>query len=1376
MLLESSATGRSILYPLLQSIHQAISEAPDFDSVLQQILQQVCCFSDWEFGEFWLPNESKTELRYSSVWYAAEPEIAQFGELSQQYKFPIGVGLPGRVWQSQQAEWMRDVSAVSEEQFLRVGPALAAGLRTGIGVPILFGSESLAVLVFFMREARRASQQQVQLVSAIAAQLGAIMRLKQVKLALTESQRQLNQLISTLPGIVFRTTNDRGWSMQYLSQGCLQVTGYDCQELAGATQQTKYNNITHPEDLPRVLAAIQTAIAQQQPYEVEYRLYTKTGQQKWVWEKGTALFSDQGDVLGVEGFITDITGRKLAEKALQERENLLQLVLNNIPHQISWKDQDSRYLGCNQAFAEAMNLTSPQAIVGQDDDAIPVYSSADAEFSRNRDRLVLEAYQTKLRTLEQQANSAGQQRWVDCCKLPIHDSDGSIIGVLGIFEDVTEQFCSQQILARREQYMVALVEMQRRLLSLNGLPSAADYQQLLKPLGVAAAASQVCLYHLVSQPEGEMLAVQQAEWLAPAILAQQSEPVTAASVYPVTLFSNWLERLQSGYAINQTCDDFTPAQYQALTESAKQVQSLLLLPLIFKGELYGLVGFSNCREARLWQASEIDFLRSAAAAFSLAYERWQAEKDLKQAEANYRSIFENAVEGIFQSTLQGQYLTVNPMLARLYGYASPAELVAQITDIAQQVYVNPQRRQEFCQQVQQQGAVVGFESQVRRRDGSVIWVSESTRAVYNQAGEVVGYEGTVEDITQRKQNEAELHRRDRLLRGVADASLCLLTEPNLSQAITQVLSVLGQATEADRVYLYENHPHPTTGAIAMSMRFEWTRVGVDSSLNQPHWHNQPYEAAGLTRWYQAFRQGQSIGGLVETFPVIEQQLLLKDHILSILMVPIFVKEVLWGYVGFDACLAPRCWTHNDESILVAIAASLGGAIQRQQTEDKMRYQAFHDPLTGLPNRMLFNQRLEAAIVDSSPVQSVLAVMFLDLDRFKTINDTLGHAIGDRLLKEATQRLLTVLRSEDVIARWGGDEFTLLLPRLSTAAQAAQVAQRLLDVLKPPFFLEDQELYITSSIGITLYPHDGADTEALIKNADAAMYRAKEEGRNRYQFYTSTIQMQASRRLTLENSLHHALKRDEFRLHYQPQVNLTTGKLERLEALLRWQHPQLGLISPQVFIPIAEENGLIVPIGEWVLQTACRQTRTWQSEDWPTLQIAVNLSPCQLKLPALTASISQILQSTGLAPTSLELEVTETAAMQDINSTIKALNQLRQQGIRVVMDDFGTGYSSLSYLKKLPLDGLKIDQSFVQELADSPDDLAMIAAMIALGQALNLTVVAEGVETLQQVQQLRSLKCQELQGNWFSPPLTTNAMTQFLRNYAPLLHENFEATV
>lgn len=743
-------------------------------------------------------------------------------------------------------------------------------------------------------------------------------------------------------------------------------------------------------------------------------------------------------------------------------------------------------------------------------------------------------------------------------------------------------------------------------------------------------------------------------------------------------------------------------------------------------------------------------------------ERKQTEQSLWQAEQKYRSIFENVVEGIFQTSPTGHYLAANPMLAKIYGYASPEELIATLTDIKHQLYVDPTQREAFMQVLQQSDAVWRFESQVYRKDGSIIWISENARTIRDEAGQLLGYEGTVEDITDRKQAEEELHKRDALLRGVAEATNHLLIEPDYTAAIVNALSVLGKAVNVDRVYLYQNHPHPDTGEVAMSMRYEWTRASVQPSINQPHWQNQPYSAFGLSRWYDALSTGNSVSGIACELPVSEQTLLGFDRVLSFLLVPILIDDQFWGFIGFDDCHTDRHWSRNEETLLVAMAASVGGALKREQAESTIRYQAFHDLLTGLPNRTLFQDRMTQALGNAQRQNTLLAVMFLDLDHFKTINDTLGHAIGDQLLQAVARRITGCLRSGDTIARWGGDEFTILLPQISCVEDAAKTARRLIDTLKLAFHLEDHELYISSSIGIALFPVDGDDPQTLLKHADAALYRVKEQGRNGFQIYTPAINSQASELLALEHSLHYALLRNEFVLNYQPQVNVRTGEVTGMEALLRWQHPEFGMIAPEVFIPLAEENGLIRAIGQWVLQTACSQSRVWQSSGFPSLRVAVNLSARQFQEPQLIDLIAQVLAETHLNPGCLELEITETTAMQNVDFTTAMLQTLHAMGVRITMDDFGSGYSSLSYLKTFPLNSIKIDRSFIQTLATETKDAAIVHAVIALGRGLNLTVVAEGVETQEQLQLLRSCDCDQMQGYLFSHPMTADAATQFLQ--------------
>ena len=348
-----------------------------------------------------------------------------------------------------------------------------------------------------------------------------------------------------------------------------------------------------------------------------------------------------------------------------------------------------------------------------------------------------------------------------------------------------------------------------------------------------------------------------------------------------------------------------------------------------------------------------------------------------------------------------------------------------------------------------------------------------------------------------------------------------------------------------------------------------------------------------------------------------------------------------------------------------------------------------------------------------------------------------------------------------MARWGGDEFTVLLPEISSTQEAAKIGQRILDALKQPFHLQEQELHVSSSVGIAIYPQDGEDAEILLRNADSALYRTKEKGRNHYCFYTPTMTSKTSACLQLENHLYRALEQEEFLLHYQPQVNINTGKIEGMEALLRWQHPELGKVPPKNFIPLAEETNLIVPIGEWVLQSACIQNKAWQEAGLPPFRVAVNLSARQFQQPNLVSMVAQVLEKTGLEPHWLELEITETTIMQNVDFALQALRDLQQMGVHISMDDFGTGYSSLGYLKKFPFHTLKIDQSFVRELRDDPQDMAIISAVIALGRGLNLRVVAEGVETLQQLELLRRLQCSEMQGFWFSRPFRAEYAKKFL---------------
>ena len=422
--------------------------------------------------------------------------------------------------------------------------------------------------------------------------------------------------------------------------------------------------------------------------------------------------------------------------------------------------------------------------------------------------------------------------------------------------------------------------------------------------------------------------------------------------------------------------------------------------------------------------------------------------------------------------------------------------------------------------------------------------------------------------------------------------------------------------------------------------------------------------------------------------------------------------------------------------------------------------ATHDALTGLPNRALFNEALVHAIGQAQRHRRALALFFLDVDRFKNINDTLGHPVGDRVLLEVGRRLGAAVRASDMVARLGGDEFVLLVEDFTDTRDLADIAGKILDAFGPTFTVDGQELALSASIGICTFPEDGHDAQTLLSNADIAMYRAKEQGRNRHCFYAADLNKLSQERLALEAALKHALDRDEIEIHYQPKIEFGGGRVTGVEALIRWRHPQLGLLLPDRFVPLAEETGLIVPIGYWTLRKVCERLRRWK-EQGLSLSIAVNLSAGQFHQPELVKELAAILWSTGAPAQHLELEITETMVMKDPDRAVGVMEQLRAMGVRLSIDDFGTGHSSLGYLKRFPIDRLKVDRSFVRELPHNGDDAAITRAVIALAHSLKMTVVAEGVEDQQQFDMLREQGCDEFQGYFCRPPLPEAELLRFL---------------
>jgi diguanylate cyclase (GGDEF)-like protein/PAS domain S-box-containing protein len=455
-----------------------------------------------------------------------------------------------------------------------------------------------------------------------------------------------------------------------------------------------------------------------------------------------------------------------------------------------------------------------------------------------------------------------------------------------------------------------------------------------------------------------------------------------------------------------------------------------------------------------------------------------------------------------------------------------------------------------------------------------------------------------------------------------------------------------------------------------------------------------------------------------------------------------------------------------EQTVVGCVWSIRDVTERHRASELIHYQAHHDALTGLYNRTRFMSLVDTLLLTAQTSRQY-AVLFLDLDRFKMVNDTLGHTLGDSLLQQVVQRLQSCCRAEDIISRWGGDEFTIVTPRIRERQDAAAIAQRFLDSFQPSFEVDGHSIRATASIGIALYPEDGETVETLLKHADVALYKAKENGKNTYWYYTADLSDRTHERLRIETAMYQSLEAGDFSLNYQPQIDADTGEITHLEALIRWNHPTIGFIPPNVLIEIAEQNGLIIPLGNWVLKTALMQLRQWQSQGFSAVKIGINLSPCQLQYPDLLPTLKQLLAETGIAPQSLELEVTETAMVQNFESARSLLIQLRELGISIALDDFGTGYASLAYLQQLPFNTLKIDRSFVSPSPSQPQlpsqSHAIIEAVLAMGRGLEMRVIAEGVETETQQQQLRALGCRYMQGYYFSRPLPAEQISALLRS-------------
>lgn len=609
----------------------------------------------------------------------------------------------------------------------------------------------------------------------------------------------------------------------------------------------------------------------------------------------------------------------------------------------------------------------------------------------------------------------------------------------------------------------------------------------------------------------------------------------------------------------------------------------------------------------------------------------------------------------------------------------------------------------------------------------------------------------------QQQEQAKEHQQNRegYLKALVELERLLLAD-HRGQALGEVLPLLGEATRADRIYLCQCYSDQSE--YYANLLAEWCASGIAGQINNPARIDVPL-SKNFPRWIQELGDSKFIVGQVSTFPEEEKRLLETQGIFSLFVLPLVIEGELWGYLALESRRAPRQWSAEEQGYLAIAAEAITGAQTRRNSEQNTLQQALHDPLTGLSNRRRLREQLELFIERAQKNHTSVVAVYMDLDRFKQINDTLGHAFGDRFLQYVVRRrLLPTIGQKDLLARVGGDEFVLIMSEenhFDIINNAAKMAESLLKALTEPILMEGQELVISASIGISRFPTDAQDADALIKNADVAMYRAKEEGRGDFRFFTPQMNRTTKERFELEADLRHDLTRaqpcDNFLLYFQPQVDVGSGRMIGVESLVRWRHAKRGLVSPAKFVPIAEETGLIQPLGDFVLNAACAQAAAWVASGSP-LRVAVNLSAQQLRNRELPAQVAEVLARTKLSANFLELELTETALLDDIPGALVVMNALKQMGVTLSLDDFGAGYSSLSHLRHCPFDVVKIDRSFVKSIVGSVRDQMLVKHLVQLAHDLGMSVVAEGVETTAQCDILHRLGCRHFQGYLFSPPV------------------------
>ncbi len=980
-------------------------------------------------------------------------------------------------------------------------------------------------------------------------------------------------------------------------------------------------------------------------------------------------------------------------------------VLDEEPEFIFWKNLESVYLGCNQKFAEAAGFTSPNEVVGKTDYDLS-WTEGEADFYREVDRRVMADDLPEYHIIESQLQSNGRRLWIDTSKVPYHDDQGQVVGLLGVFTDVTARVESAKLLSQGTEIFRAMSFSARAMVEHSDW--TINIREVLKKLGQAVEISRATLFS-IHDADGDHLLRHRFEWVSEDHEPRADRPDLQNVPMRKIGLGRLYRELEERRCVHVRVRELTGNERRILED--QKVLSVVTAPVIVDNRLWGFFEFDDCAIERQWLVAEIEALRSAAGIIGAAIQRQRVERALRLEKHRFEQLYENTPLAILVAGADEKVVAVNSAFESLFGFARTEVIDREINDL-----ITPADRTDEASWLSRRtfaGETVSQRSVRLRKDGTQIPV-EIFGVPVVQDGQVELVYGIYVDQTERLRAEAALRESEEKFRSLAEQSLqgiFVLKHGRIAYANQMMADITG----------YDLGDF----------------LGLDQQALEGLIH--PADRAFVVAAANGFEIGDG-----EVSPQSEYRLITKSG------------EVKWVLqqtrtVQFDGDLGV-------EGVLIEIT-------KRKHAEEQLLQSALHDSLTGLPNRASFHDRVDLALERTrGRSQSPFAVLFLDLDRFKLINDGYGHQAGDRLLVDIAHRLRRAIRPGDTVARLGGDEFTVLIPDIKGPDEAVSVAQRIHTALSKPFQVGDQEVFTSASTGIAISSPRYDNPDEILRDADIAMYQAKANGRARHFMYDKSMHPLVLSQLNLENDLRRALEREEFVLHYQPIIDTLSGRIVACEALVRWQHPERGLLPPGEFLSMAEETGLINPIGEWVLRKGCRQAARWMHEcnGSSSPAVSINLFSRQFSKAELVVYIREVLDEFELPPNRLQLEITESAIIDVPELAIDVMRRLRDLGIKVHLDDFGTGYSSLAYLQRFAIDTLKIDRGFIQRIGSDGSGAEIVQTIISLARNLGMDALAEGIESPEQLTTVRDMGCGFAQGFLFAKPLPPDEILELIK--------------